>query len=1011
MRRGSLRYTLLGGIAVLPLAATMVLPTQAAWAQSVGQTIATDTPVTIGAGMTVTGTKTGILNATTNATLTNNGTITGTGLLGLGVSNPEGDSFTSLTNNAGGSISGSLDGILNEGTITTLNNNFGGNIMSGNVAISNGGTIITLNNSGTLSGDNIGISNTATIGALSNSDTVSGSTVGIQNFQGTITTLSNNTGVTISGGITGIKNTDNGTITTLSNSGTIMGGAAGSGIQNTGAIGALSNIGIITGGATGINNDGTITTLSNSGSITGTGRFGITNDNTIGTITNEMGGTIMGGEVGIGNNGTITTPTITTLSNSGFIRGGSNGIANDVGTITTLSNNAGGTISGGSVVIENFATIIALSNSGSISGGQSGILNQGTITTLSNNGSIMGTLVGIKNESASAIDTITNEAGGTISGGDNGIDNFGTITTLNNMGTIISGSGNAIVSSGGHLGVITNTGLISGNLNITGQNVTIDGGSDGSFGTIVSNAFSVSSGETIDFASGNQIVDGAITGNVMVASGATLLPNGKVSGNVTVDGGYEASLAGTTASAGGTIASGFYTHLAVSGGFEINPGATLDVGAIDGFGTKAGETFTIVTTAGGGTVTGTFTNVQTTGFANGTGVEVLSDTPDEIVLEVIATGGTSTPDGTGTTLSRFDLAARTLGALSVARVLDTLDANADPTAAQTTLLDAAVNQTAAQLPHFLTSLGGQIHAAMVAVAPQAGQATADAVFGHLSTTPGDLATGSQFWDTASTQFGSRGADDVTGGLSSNVTQNAIGLDILANGANRLGVGYAYASSWVESGGGNGTSSENTGFVYGQVAVGSYLLDGIVSYGAGSSTTQRANPLGGALLKTGNVGGSDTLASLGLSRPFALSGITLAPYGRVIFQQVSQASASEGASAAALDVDGFAGTGVRSMIGLTAGSKISAPLDAPYTYQVDAGVGEDAGNLLNPSETATLAGVNIAIAAPKVSSTFGQLSVSGTLRLDKTAYAYANLFGEARGNATLAGISGGLSLKF
>ena len=595
---------------------------------------------------------------------------------------------------------------------------------------------------------------------------------------------------------------------------------------------------------------------------------------------------------------------------------------------------------------------------------------------------------------------------GIISGGYAGIINNGTISALRNSGTIStvnSAVNSAIQSTRGGLGVIINTGLISGNIDISGQSVVkIDGGSDGSFGTIVSSTFNVGSGDAIDFANGNQIVDGNINGNVMVESGANLRPNGTVSGNVTVDGGYEASLAGITASAGGTITSGFYTHLAVTGGFEINPGATLDVGAIDGFGTKVGETFTIVTTAGGGTVTGSFTNVQTTGFANGTGVEVLSDTPDEIVLEVIAVAPS---------LSRFDRAARTLDAMSVARVLDSLDANADPTAAQATLLDAAVNQPAAHLPPFLASLDGQIHAAMVAVAPQAGQATADAVFGHLSAASGDLATGSQFWDTASTQFGSRGADDVASGLSSNVTQNAIGLDILANGADRLGVGYAYASSWVESGGGNGTSSENAGFLYGQVAAGPYLLDGIVSYGASSSTTQRANPLGGALLKTGHVGGSDTLVSLGLSRPFALSGIRLAPYGRVTFQQVSQASASEGASAAALDVDGFTGTGVRSMIGLTAGSKISAPLDAPYTYQVDAGAGEDAGNLLNPSETATLAGVNLAIAAPRVSSTFGQLSVSGTVRLDKTAYVYANLFGEARGNATLAGISGGLSLKF
>ena len=981
MRQGSLRRALLGGIAVLPLAATVVLPTQAAWAQSVGQTITTDTPVTI--GTIVSGTGTGILNATTGATLTNNGTITGIGLTGIGVNNPMGDSFTSLTNSAGGTISGTGDGIETLGNITTLTNN--GNIMSGDIAINNGGTITTLNNNGdgTIMGDSIGILNTETIGGLTNSGSIMGGVTGISNFNNSVIgTITNEGSGAIMGGSTGILN--NGNITTLSNSGNIT-GTGEVGIRNNSVIGTITNEagGTISGNDIGIDTNGTITTLSNSGSISGK-NTGIFNGGTIGTITNEAGGTISGGGSGIENfNGTITA-----LSNNGTISGGAFDIGNR-GTITTLTNNASGTISGGGTGISNSGVIGALSNNGTISGGAVEIANNGTIITLTNN------------------------AGGTISGGAAGISNFGTITTLSNMGTI-SGGETAIISFSGHLGVLTNTGLISGKLNIMQQNVTIDGGSDGSFGTIVSNAFSVSPGDTVDFASGNQIVDGAITGNVMVASGATLRPNGTVDGNVTIAGGYEASLAGTTASAGGTIASGFYTHLAVTGGFEINPGATLDVGAIDGFGTKAGETFTIVTTAGGGAVTGTFTNVQTTGFANGTGVEVLSDTPDEIVLEVIATGGTGapgTPDGTGITLSRFDLAARTLDALSVARVLDTLDTNADPTAAQTTLLDAAVNQTATQLPHFLTSLGGQIHAAMVAVAPQVGQATADAVFGHLSAAPGDPTTGSQFWDTASTQFGSRGTDDVAGGLSSNVTQNAIGLDILANGANRLGVGYAYASSWVESGGGNGTSSENAGFVYGQVAAGSYLLDGIVSYGAGSSTTQRANPLGGALLKTGNVGGSDTLASLGLSRPFALSGMTLAPYGRVTFQQVSQASASEGASAAALDVDGFAGTGVRSMIGLTAGSKISAPLDAPYTYQVDAGVGEDAGNLLNPSETATLAGVNIAIAAPRVSSTFGQLSVSGTLRLDKTAYAYANLFGEARGNATLAGISGGLSLKF
>jgi hypothetical protein len=1322
VRRRSLRLALLGGIAVLPLAAAVVLPTQAAWAQSVGQTITSGNPsFTNPTGTIVSGTQAGVLNATTGATLTNNGTITGTDIIGFGVSNPGGDSFTSLTNNAGGSISGSADGIENGGTITTLTNNFDGSIMGGDAAISNGGTITTLNNSGTLSGDNIGISNTATIGALSNSDTVLGSIVGIQNFHGTITTLSNNTGGTISGGTAGIKNTDNGAIVTLSNSGTIMAGVTGNGIQNFdgASIGTLSNSGIISGGKAGIANVGTITTLTNNtgGTLTG-GNTGIANSGTIGTLTNSgtiegsaaagiqngsssgsgtegfiatlnntIGGLISGAGAAIRNDeGTITTlsnfgtimssngdginndASIGTLSNSGIISGRSSGIFNDEGTIAALTNsgtitggdtgifnengsigtlsNSGtitgngfagiqngsssgsgtevsittltnsGTIMGGTIGIDNFGFIGTLSNTigtigGVISGGHTGILNEdgSTIAALTNSGTITGGTNGIGIENTGSIGMLSNAAGGiisgktallstsgnlgtisnsgvisgnidlenqtfvtliggsgssvgtitggtfsitnggtvgtivftggnelvtddifgdvdnetnsltvtgTVSGGtvgvtnnggagssvDNtgtiavsgtginntvsagtvtnsghisgalkGISNTGDVTMLSNSGSIIgaktgisnnggtvatlsntgvinstaagisnSGSVGTLTNSGtitstitldpgvdntgsisaldntgtiaaqtaifsnNFLGPITNSGLIDGNISITGQpSVTIDSGA-GTTGTIVSSDFNVGSGNEIDFDSGSQIVDANINGNVLVGPDATLLPNGSVSGSVTVEGTYEVNLAGTTAATGGgAIAAGQYSNLQVSGGFEIDTGAALDVGATDGFRTAIGQTFTIVSATGG--VSGTFSNgrdITTNGFINGTGLEVVSDTGDDIVLEVIAV----TP-----TISSFDLAAANRDALSAAHVLDSLHLNNDPTAAQSELIAVADDQTSAQLPHFLSGLDGQIFAAMEAVASQGGQALADSVSGHLGEASGDTATGPQFWDNASTQFGSRGGDSSASGLSSNVTQNTTGLDFLANGADRLGFGYSYTSTSVESGGASDSGSENAGFVYGQVAAGGYLLNGIASYGASTSSTQRANPLGGAMLKTKNVGGSDVLVSLGLSRPFTLQGLTLAPYGRVTFQQVSEAGASEGASAAALSVDSFAGTGVRSMIGLTGGSQVTSPLDAPYTYQFNAGLGEDAGNLLNPSVTETLAGVGMSVAAPKVSSTFGQLSVSGTLRMTKSAYAYANLFGEARGNGTEAGISAGLRLQF
>jgi fibronectin-binding autotransporter adhesin len=300
----------------------------------------------------------------------------------------------------------------------------------------------------------------------------------------------------------------------------------------------------------------------------------------------------------------------------------------------------------------------------------------------------------------------------------------------------------------------------------------------------------------------------------------------------------------------------------------------------------------------------------------------------------------------------------------------------------------------------------------VAVAPQVGTATADSVFGHLNEVANDPADSRQIWDNVSTQFGSRGSDGTANGLSSNVTQEAIGVDLLAQGATRFGIGYAFGSTDVRSDGGSGSSQENAAFVYGQLAAGRYLLNGIVSYGATSSNTQRAAPLGDTVLRTNGVGGGDALGAIGLSRPFILQDITLAPYGRVTVQQVSQNSATEGtASITALSIDSFAGTGVRGVLGVTGGSNAASPLAAPYTYQFDAGVGEDAGNLVNPSLHATLVGVGLSIAAPRVSSTFAQLSVAGTVRFNNSAYAYANLFGEARGNATLAGITGGLRVTF
>ena len=103
---------------------------------------------------------------------------------------------------------------------------------------------------------------------------------------------------------------------------------------NSGTISAGSNSGLW--------NDGTITTLTNSGNIKALGgNFGLKNVNgTIGTLTNS--GTISAsGNYGLYNDGTAT---ITTLTNTGTISASGNGIGiwNDTtATFTTLNNSQG----------------------------------------------------------------------------------------------------------------------------------------------------------------------------------------------------------------------------------------------------------------------------------------------------------------------------------------------------------------------------------------------------------------------------------------------------------------------------------------------------------------------------------------------------------------------------------------------------------------------------------------------------------------------------------------------
>ncbi|MDR3590120.1 MAG: hypothetical protein P4N41_10740, partial [Negativicutes bacterium] len=254
----------------------------------------------------------------------------------------------------------------------------------------------------------------------------------------------------------------------------------------------LTNLagGVIAGSSYGVENyNGTIGTLTNSGLISG-GTDGIYNDGTIGLLTNLAGGTIYGGGTSYNSAGITNENLIGVLDNSGLIRGAHTGVYNYYrSTIGTLTNS--GTVTGAYNGIANYGTIGLINNlaSGviqSTANNDSGILNEGTIGALTNSGLIYGPDSGVDNYYGT-IFSLTNNAGGNIEGGYYGIYNYGNMPQLTNNG-VISGTNYGVyaVSDGNSsytIGTLTNSGTISGH---TGVYIADRGTTIVNMGTIAS---------------------------------------------------------------------------------------------------------------------------------------------------------------------------------------------------------------------------------------------------------------------------------------------------------------------------------------------------------------------------------------------------------------------------------------------------------------------------------------------------------------------------------------------
>ncbi len=362
----------------------------------------------------------------------------------------------------------------------------------------------------------------------------------------------------------------------VTSTGSISGGSTAVTATPTG--GTLANSGAIDGSFIGVLDNGNIGLLTNSGSINGS-YAGISNSTgaTISQLINNAGGSLTGGSIGLENAGTIGT-----FTNNGVISSTSGIGALNTGSISTLSNSATGSITtGGTGIFNSGGTIATLSNAGSISAGYTGISNTGSISALSNSGHITATSGdGVYN--SGNINQLANASGASIQGGNFGIENNGTIGALNNSGSL---SGYTAISNSGSIIALSNNGSIT-----AGGTGLVDG-VGGSIGTLTNNGLisGVATGLSVDSSStlGELINTGTISGQTAVmlsGSGTTLINSGVIS---------------STGGAGGTaIALSGTNNLVLDSGTQI-------VGGIQGGGTASD-----ITLEGNGALTSNITSLS-----------------------------------------------------------------------------------------------------------------------------------------------------------------------------------------------------------------------------------------------------------------------------------------------------------------------------------------------------------------------------------------------------------------
>jgi autotransporter-associated beta strand protein len=781
-----------------------------------------------------------------------------------------------------------------------------------------------------------------------------------------------------------------------------------SGANGTQSIGSLAGNGAVNLGNNGLsltNANGNFSgTIGGNGGVTmsgGTEVLSGSNTYTGGTTLNG-GNLVVNSDANLGaagtpvtfNGGTLTvTQSINTSRNLVINSGGAN--FNTLGGVTVQDS---GAISGSGGLVKSGDGTLVVSGANTFSGGT--LIDGGVVQI--DSGSSLGTGTILLNGGTLQTTASLNNNQNVVATGNAGVNvNTGTTTLMAGNVQEASGGGCFVKSGGGTLdftgtevlanGTCVQQGMLRANGNLV-SNVTVDAAGELRGVGVVNGPINVSG----RLAPGNSPGTLAATGTVTMLSGST----------------YEEDIDGLGTGTG----AGNYSRLLISGANSqfIANGTLMPLlrgitgNASNTYVPQIGDVYQFVVAQGG--IVGQFSALtQPDGLAPNTRMVAFYNVDDNHSIELGVV-----PDSYASLIAG-DHANR--NALSLAGALDkALDLQASGTAStgQSQLLFALADAKAGQLAGVLTNLSGEVYADEAAAARATGLALQSDTLGHLITDDSDANAeqkGHTAWSNVSHTGNSWNGDAQGSAFQTGTNQTTAGSDLYAGNGTVVGVAVSNHDNAVNAGAAQGTIRGYDGIVYGQQAIASVLVDGMVAQGHDTWITRRPDPTGAGDLYS-RASGNNTMADLTARLPMTVGGMHVEPYASVTWQQFDRGGMSETASSpAALQVAHLSASGGRALLGLNIGSEQQDPLSSEVTYRVGAALGADSRGMLSPTVQATIENETFQTKAATIGSGFVQVQANGTLRLSHDAYLYGGLTDENGARRSSYGVTAGVRVSF